>query len=86
MDDERNKRIEDKLDAVVDKLHEIDKTLVRNTESLEYHILSTQQNEDQIKALRDEIKPLANHVVVINWAVKAIVLIATVAGFIKLFL
>lgn len=83
MDDERNKRIEEKIDAVVDKLHEIDKTLVRNTVSLEDHMRRTAANEENLRLLREEIKPLSTHVRTINWIAKVVTFIVTVITLIK---
>ena len=48
-------KIEKKLDLFNDKLHDIDKTLVRNTDSLEIHIRRTE-------LLERDVAPIKAHV------------------------
>ena len=60
-------RILDKLDKLDDKVNEIDKTLVRNTDSLEFHILRTNLLEEHLKRQDEKIKPLIQHVDRVNF-------------------
>jgi len=45
--DKRLDKIEDKVDTIKDSIHSIDKTLQRNTNSLEYHIKRTDILDDK---------------------------------------
>ena len=48
--------IRERLDHVVDRLSEQDKVLARNTASLDYHILRTDQNEEMIEKLGEQME------------------------------
>lgn len=52
----------DQLEGIHAELKTMNSTLIRNTESLEFHIRRTEQNEDAIKQLRDERATDANKV------------------------
>lgn len=84
-----NERILDKLDKIEEKIANIDKTLERNTISLEFHILRTSQNEELIKALRADLKPVENHVNNLQGVLKGLgvlaLVLSIVGGAIKLF-
>ena len=61
-------------DRVEDRLDSIDKTLVRNTESLEYHIKRTND-------LQSMVEMTSKHVIVVQGIFKAIMaLVAVVAA------
>lgn len=57
-----NKRLEEKLDKIVEHISEINTTLAVNTSSLETHIRRTELAESQIQNLQDDIKPIKSHV------------------------
>lgn len=79
-------RILDKLDKIDDRLNDIDKTLVKNTASLEEHMRRTDLLEKAQSDLQIQIKPLMNvHTTVITIA-KIVGFIGIVAGILKLFL
>jgi uncharacterized cupin superfamily protein len=59
--------------------------LERNTVSLEYHVLRTNQNEELIKALKSDLKPVEDHVKYVVGVGKFIGFVALIAGLIKLF-
>ncbi len=80
MSDDRLVRIENKVDAVVDRLSNIDKTLAAQHVSLKQHMRRSD-------ALESQIKPLQEHVVAVKGALRTlsaigfiITLIATVLG------
>lgn len=50
------------LQSIKDDIGEIKVSQARTEIDLKHHILRTQQNEDAIKTLREEIKPLTAHV------------------------
>lgn len=56
-------RLRELIDAQLTKLHEIDKTLARNTDSLELHIRRTEQLEERTEQI--EV-----HVLEVNGAIK----------------
>lgn len=62
-------RIEKSLETLSEKVHSIDKTLVRNTDSLEIHIKRTE-------LLEKEVAPIKIHVTrvefVVTWGFKII--------------
>lgn len=77
----------DKLDVITDKLHQIDKTLQRNTDSLEHHIRRTDALEKDVK-LRSEqaandLKPIKAHVTFVNNMLKAIGALGSVVVFLR---
>lgn len=74
--DDKFKRIEDKLDTVVEKIHSIDKTLERNTTSLEYHILRT-------NLLEADLKPIKSHVTLMNNIFKIIIFFSIITAIYK---
>lgn len=77
-------RIFEKLENIDKRLSDIDKTLERNTVSLEYHVMRTNQNEELIKALRADLKPVEDHVKYMVGAGKLLGIVALVAGLLKL--
>lgn len=76
-------RVLDKLDKMDEKIDGIDKTLVRNTASLEEHMRRTE-------LLEAAIKPVQEHVVMVKGVGKAIgylgVLVGMAIGIIKFFI
>lgn len=79
-------RIFEKLEKLDERLNSIDATLIRNTTSLEYHILRTAQNEKLIEALKTDLKPVERHVQYMHGAFKLLGVITLVAGLLKMFL
>lgn len=73
-------RLEGKLDKQQEHIHEIDKTLVRNTASLEEHMKRTEMNEEAIELLREELKPVRTHVNHIEGGIKLIGLVSLILG------
>jgi tetrahydromethanopterin S-methyltransferase subunit G len=74
--DKKLDKIEEKLDIIAERLGGIDKTLERNTVSLEYHILRTDKLETQLE-------PVKAHVQYVNGALKFIGLLGLLAGIYK---
>lgn len=73
-------RLEGKLDKQQEHIHEIDKTLVRNTASLEEHMKRTEMNEEAIELLREELKPVRTHVNHVEGGIKLIGLVSLILG------
>jgi uncharacterized membrane protein (DUF106 family) len=89
MDDTKNKlvRIEEKMDEFNEKLHSIDKTLERNTVSLEEHMRRSALNEEAIELLKEEFKPVQKHVTQVHAILQFFgflgILASIVAGIVK---
>lgn len=79
MSDERLIRIEDKIDKIVERLGSMDVTLEKQHGQLEYHIKRT----DLLEA---ELKPVRDHVRLIQAALKWLTIISVLAGLFKIFL
>lgn len=71
----------DKLDARIDS---IDVTLAKQHKSLELHMLRTDLNEEQLKLMRQEAKPVQRHVAMIEGGLKAFGAISAILGILKL--
>ena len=50
-----SKTVEDRLDHILDKVHNIDKILERNTNSLELHMKRTDLLEKKLKPVEDHV-------------------------------
>jgi hypothetical protein len=74
--DDKFQRLENKLDTLSDKLVDIDKTLVRNTVSLEDHVRRT-------NLLEEKLAPVERHVAMIQGIVKFIALMGVLLGIAK---
>ena len=74
--DEKFQRLENKLDTLGDKLSDIDKTLVRNTVSLEDHVRRT-------NLLEEKLAPVEKHVAMIQGVAKFIALLAALLAIAK---
>jgi hypothetical protein len=73
MEDQRLERIENKLDKAAEHLSSIDSTLAAQHVSLKEHIRRT-------AILEIEMKPVKNHVAVVNGILKLVGLIAAIGG------
>jgi hypothetical protein len=74
MDDQ--KRLEDKVDKIVDKICSIDVTLVKQSIILEEHIKRT-------NLLEDKIEPIEKHVIMVNGVLKFLGIVAIFIGIIE---
>lgn len=76
------KTIDDKIDFIVEKIHAIDKTLERNTASLELHMKRSD-------LLEQKLEPVEKHVAAVTGIVKAVsvfgVIVSTAAILYKFF-
>lgn len=71
--DGRLNKIEEKLEVVVEKIHAIDKTMERNTASLEEHVKRT-------NLLEEKLTPVEDHVKAVNAVLKFIGALSILAG------
>lgn len=75
MEDKSFKRLEDKLDKLDERLDNIDKTMIRNTVSLEDHIRRTE-------ILEEKIDPIEKQISQVQGALKFTGIVALIAGLI----
>jgi hypothetical protein len=73
---EKFDKLENKIDLITEKINSIDKTLDRNTVSLEVHIKRT-------NLLEEELKPIKSHVALMNNLAKIIVFLGILAAIYK---
>jgi len=89
MSDERLERMESKLDKVVDQLGQLNVTLSRNTDSLEYHVKRTDILEAEIHPMKAhlahiEVKKAARQSIMhfTKWAASIAAAATAVAAFV----
>lgn len=70
----------DKQDKILEDIGEIKVTLAAQHESLKAHMKRTALNEENIKMLREEVKPLSKHMNMINGIAKFITLLGVIVG------
>lgn len=74
----------EKVDKLDRRLDNVDITLAKQHKSLELHMLRTDLNEEQLKLIRQEAKPVQKHVAMIEGGLKAFGAISAVLGILKL--
>lgn len=83
---ERLDRLDSKIDKLDESLNKINITMIRNTDSLEYHIKRTDILQAEVKKIDEGIKPLEKHLHYVHGIAKGLGLLALLAGIIKLFI
>lgn len=79
---EREDEIAGKLDRILVKVGKIEVTQAVHGEQLKEHMRRTQINEEEIKRIDDEVKPVIDHITHlkgIKWFLGALVAILTIA-------
>jgi len=80
-----SKNVEDKLDKLDARIDSIDKTLERNTLSLEVHMKRSDALEEYVQKIEKEVLPVKDHVYRMTHAIQGIfwfcTVIAAIAGF-----
>lgn len=77
---------ENQLDKISDKIDEIRVDIGDIKIDLREHIYRTKLAEENIKILRDELKPVEKHVERMNGGIKLLSLILVVAAVVKVFI
>lgn len=72
--------IQQRLDDINDKLHNIDKTLAVNTEQLAEHMKRSLSNEKAVELLAQRIEPIQLHVSNVTFLVKTVAYVAGISG------
>ena len=68
--DNRFDRLEQKLDKIDSRLDIMDQSFVKYNAQLEYHIKRSDNIEDYLTLLEDELKPIQQHVNRVDGALK----------------
>lgn len=69
-------KLEEKIDKLDSRLDSIDKILVKNTDSLEYHIARTNKLEQYVEV---ELKPIKYHVALMSLGFKGVAWACSIA-------
>lgn len=56
--DRLSEKLDEKLDKINDRLGETEKAIIRNTDSLEIHMMRTELAEQRLELIEEEIKPV----------------------------
>jgi uncharacterized membrane protein YheB (UPF0754 family) len=87
--DSKLEKMNEKLDAIVAKQGEMNITLVRLTDSVEVHVKRSDLLEERVDLLAGDLKPVEDHVTMVNGALKFLVylgaVVGLVAGLLKIF-
>ena len=75
-----NERIYDLLNKISEDISELKITSAKQEENIKEHIRRTELAEENIQLIREEIKPLKEHVVAINGTLKIIGILSIVFG------
>lgn len=78
--DHRLDKIETKIDGIQDSLHLIHLTLVKQEGNLKDHMRRSEINEENIQLLRQEVRPIQDHVTKLNGVVRLVGLSSIVAA------
>jgi hypothetical protein len=83
-----NDRLYELLDRIGEDLSELKITVAKQEENIKEHIRRTEIAEQNLEIIHNEIRPLKEHVIVINAVLKGIgvisVIIGSAAGFFQL--
>jgi len=73
-------RIEIKLDKISDDIAEIKVTLAEQAVILKDHTRRSLAGEANLELLREQVKPIESHVMFVRGAMKAVVILISLAG------
>lgn len=82
MENSKLDKIEEKLEKMEESLSSIDKTLIKQNAELEKHIMRTEINEQMMRTLQDEFKPIRKHVIMLETVFKVIGITGSIMVFI----
>lgn len=80
-----NEKLSQKIDKLDERLDSIDKTLIKQEGQLALHIRRTEIAEENIKMLRDDLKPIKKHVNMIEGIIKFLGILVTIGSVLKVF-
>ncbi len=64
-------KLDEKLDQLDGRIDNIDVTMAKQQVSLDYHIKRSDQADNAIKILSEELEPVKSHVAAVNTIIKA---------------
>lgn len=76
-------KIDTKQDEMADRISLIEITLAKNTKDIEHHIKRTDLLEEQTEILKQELKPISNHVIQVKGIFWLFGVIGAFAAFLK---
>lgn len=77
---EQNNSFNDRLEKIIDRLDDMNTTLVRHDENLKNHLYRTELLEKTIEKFFHELIPIQTHVSQLNGALKFIGIVSTMMG------
>lgn len=77
-----NQQLNSLLTQVFDKLHAIDKTLVKQEENLKIHIYRTELAEKRLEIIENDLSPVKKHVNMLEGGLKLLGIISLLIGII----
>lgn len=78
--EDKIEKLDNRIEKIDNKLDHISETLIRNTESLEYHIKRTNLLETKIQTLDNDLKPIERHVTLVNGIIRAVIVLIPLVG------
>ncbi len=84
--DDWNKRIEDKIDFLVKEAGEIKLTQVEHHIVLKEHTRRSLANEKSVEILKEELKPVFRHVIMLQGVGKFLGVLGVIAGIAEAFI
>ena len=82
IDDELISKLLDKHDKIAEDIGEIKILQAKQEENIRHHIYRTELNEHNLELLRDQVKPIEQHVKYLHGALKFLGGLSVVATFI----
>ena len=76
-------KLETKIDLIGERLNSMDKTLIKQEINLSEHMKRSLANEESVKILSNELKPIRTHVNHVEGALKLIGLLGVIMGIIS---
>jgi len=73
-------KLENKLDLLDARLDKITIILAKQEQNLKLHMRRSELNEEAVKILKDEVKPIQEHVLKINFLMKIFGVIGGILG------
>lgn len=75
-----NDRLYEILDKISEDISDLKVTVAKQEENIKEHIRRTELAEENLDMIRNEIKPLKEHVIAINGVLKTIGIISVIIG------
>lgn len=73
-------KLENKLDLLDTRLDKITIILVKQEQNLKLHMKRSELNEEAVRILKEEVKPIQEHVLKINFLMKIFAVVGSILG------